>query len=154
MCLFFSSVKSDKSDNNLYFPIHKKKYYISSYFEYRTLGYYHFHNGIDIPQIEGTPIYAVSDGVVSFIGFTSGYGNCLIIKYNNGYKSLFGHISSRFIVKVGDAVKANQIVAYVGPKYLKNGKLNGFTTGQHLHFTMYYHEKLINPLSIKYSRYK
>ena len=152
ICLFFSSNKKDVSDNNLYFPIHKKKYYISSYFGYRTLGYYHFHSGIDIPECEGTPIYAVSDGVVSFIGFNSSYGNCLIIKYNNGYKSLYGHISSNYIVKVGKTVKAGELVAYVGPKYLKGGKLNGFTTGQHLHFTMYYHDKLIDPLSIKFKK--
>jgi murein DD-endopeptidase MepM/ murein hydrolase activator NlpD len=54
-------------------------------------------------------------------------------------------------VSTGQSVKAKQKVAYVGPKYLPNGKLNGFTTGQHLHFTLYYNNKLINPLSIKYS---
>lgn len=148
--LFFSS---NNSDNNLYFPVHKKQYYISSYFEYRTLSYYHFHNGIDIPLVEGTPLYALSDGVVSFTGFISGYGHSVIIKYNNGYKSLYGHCSAKYIVTEGQTVKAKQKVAYVGPKYLPNGKLNGFTTGQHLHFTLYYNNKLINPLSIDYTDY-
>ena len=148
---FLALFLGDSSSNeNMYFPIHQYKYYISSYFGYRTLGYYHFHSGIDIPQVEGTPIYALSDGVVSFLGFTSGYGNCLIIKYNNGYKSLYGHISPKFIVKVGQTVKAKELVAYVGPKYLPNGKLNGFTTGQHLHFTLYCKDKVIDPLSINY----
>ena len=146
--LFFSS---KISDNNLYFPIKKKNYYISSYFEYRTLGTYHFHNGIDIPLVEGTPLYALSDGVVSSIGFISGYGHAVIIKYNNGYKSLYGHCSPEYIVTIGQSVKAKQKVAYVGPKYLPDGKLNGFTTGQHLHFTLYYNNKLIDPLSVKYS---
>lgn len=145
--LFFSS---NFSNNNLYFPIKSKNYYISSYFEYRTLGSYHFHNGIDIPLVEGTPLYALSDGVVSSIGFSSSYGHNVIIKYNNGYKSLYGHCSPEYIVRVGQSVKARQEVAYVGPKYLPNGKLNGFTTGQHLHFTLYYNNKIINPLSIKY----
>ena len=80
-----------------------------------------------------------------------GYGNCVIITYYNGYKSLYGHISSNFVVNVGQSVSSNDIVAYVGPKYLSSGKLNGFTTGPHLHFTLYYNNKLINPLSIKYS---
>ena len=147
------SFGSNIVDNNLYFPIKKKNYYISSYFEYRTLGNYHFHNGIDIPLIEGTPLYALSDGVVSNIVFISGYCHSVIIKYNNGYKSLYGHCSPNYIVSIGQTVKAKQKVAYVGPKYLSNGKLNGFTTGQHLHFTLYYKNKLINPLSIKYSKY-
>lgn len=138
------------SDNNLYFPIKKEKYYISSYYDYRTLGTYHFHNGIDIPLIEGTSLYALSDGVISYVGYLSGYGHCVIIKYNNGYKSLYGHCSPNYIVSTGQSVKAKQKVAYVGPKYLPNGKLNGFTTGQHLHFTLYYNNKIINPLSVNY----
>jgi len=148
--LFFSSTTTN---NNLYFPIQKKKYYISSYFEYRTLGSYHFHNGIDIPLVEGTPLYALSDGIVSSAHFISGYGHSIIITYNNGYKSLYGHCSPEYIVSVGQTVKAKQKVAYVGPKYLPNGKLNGFTTGQHLHFTLYYNNKIINPLSVKYAEY-
>lgn len=145
--LFFSS---SIVNNNLYFPIKNNKYYISSYFEYRTLGTYHFHNGIDIPLVEGTPLYALSDGVVSAAQFISGYGHSIIVTYNNGYKSLYGHCSPNYIVSVGQTIKAKQKVAYVGPKYLSNGNLNGFTTGQHLHFTLYYNNKVINPLSVDY----
>ena len=132
---------------------HNKKYYISSYFEYRTLHTYHFHNGIDIPLVEDTPLYALSDGVVSYTGFMSGYGHTVIIKYNNGYKSLYGHCSPKYIVSVGQNVKAKEQVAYVGPKYLPNGKLNGFTTGQHLHFTLYYNNNIINPLNVPYIKH-
>lgn len=149
--LFISLFFSSSSENNkLYFPIKKKNYYISSYFEYRTLGTYHFHNGIDIPLVEGTPLYALSDGIISSIGFISGYGHSVIIKYNNGYKSMYSHCSPDYIVHAGQTVKAKQKVAYVGPKYLANGKLNGLTTGQHLHFTLYYQNKVINPLSVEY----
>ena len=84
LSLFFSA---HIINNNMYFPIKNKNYYISSYFEYRTLGTYHFHNGIDIPLIEGTPLYALSDGIVNHVGFISGYGHSIIIKYNNGYIS-------------------------------------------------------------------
>lgn len=148
--LFFSQ---SISNTKLYFPTKKKNYYISSYYEYRTLGSYHFHNGIDIPLIENTPLYALSDGVVSSTGFISGYGHTVIITYNNGYKSLYGHCSPNYIVRIGESVKAKQKVAYVGPKYLSNGKLNGFTTGQHLHFTLYYKGKQIDPLSVSYLNY-
>lgn len=144
-CIFFSN---NSNSNKLYFPIHKRNYYISSYFEYRTLGTYHFHNGIDIPEPEGTPLYAISYGTVSFVGFIFGYGHSIIIKYDNGYKTLYGHISPNYIANIGDRVNPNTKVALVGPKYLKSGKLNGFTTGQHLHFTLYYKNKCIDPLSI------
>lgn len=148
--LFFSS---NIHNNNLYFPIKNKNYYISSYFEYRTLGSYHFHNGIDIPLVEGTPLYALSDGVVSYIGYISGYGHSVIIKYTNGYKSMYSHCSPNYVVSVGQTVKAKQKIAYVGPKYLPNSKLNGFTTGQHLHFTLYYNNTLVDPLSVKYIKH-
>lgn len=148
--IFFGS---NTIDNTLYFPIKKKNYYISSYFEYRTLGSYHFHNGIDIPLVEGTPLYALSNGVVSHVGFISGYGHSIIIKYTNGYKSLYGHCSPKYIVSVGQSIRAQQLVGYVGPKYLANGKLNGFTTGQHLHFTLYYNDKVINPLSVDFQKH-
>jgi len=155
LLIFLSTIISlfsfGSSSDLLYFPVHKKSYSISSYYEYRTLGTYHFHNGIDIPLVVGTPLYPISYGTVSYIGYNGGYGNCIIITYSNGYKSLYGHISSDFLVKVGENVTPNDIVAYVGPKHLSNGKLNGFTTGPHLHFTLYKNGKLVNPLKQKYS---
>ncbi len=149
--LSISALSSTDTNNSLYFPITNKRYTISSYYGYRTLNYYHFHNGIDIPLVVGTPLYSLASGTVSFIGYMNGYGNSIIITYSNGYKSLYGHISKPFIVSKGDYVYAKQLVAYVGPKYLSNGKLNGMTTGPHLHFTLYKNNKHINPLSIKYS---
>ena len=155
LIIFLSGIISlfsfGSSDDIIYFPIHQKSYYISSYYEYRTLGTYHFHNGIDIPLTPGTPLYPLASGVVSFVGYYGDYGNSIIITYHNGYKSLYGHISSNYIVSVGDKVSKDKIVAYVGPKYLSNGKLNGYTTGPHLHFTLYKNGRLINPLEAKYS---
>ena len=108
------------------------------------------HNGIDIPGIVGTPVYAISSGVISQIGFSSSYGNYIIITYSNGYKSLYGHMSGNYPIPVGSSVNSSDIVAYVGPKYLSNGKLNGFTTGPHLHFTLYKNNKLIDPLTVSF----
>lgn len=155
LSIFLSVIVSlfsfESNTNNLYFPIRKNTYYISSYYGYRTLGTYHFHNGIDIPLTPGTPLYPLDYGVVSFIGYNGSFGNSVIITYHNGYKSLYGHIDSKFLVNVGDSVSPSKIVAYVGPKYLPNGKLNGTTTGPHLHYTLYKNGKIINPLKIKYS---
>lgn len=137
--------------NTLHFPVHKSKYSISSYYGYRTLGSYHFHNGIDVPLVPGTPLYPIDYGVVSFVGYNGAFGNSVIITYHNGYKSLYGHIDSNFLVNVGESVNPNKMVARVGPKYLANGKLNGLTTGPHLHFTLYKNGKTINPLSVNYS---
>ena len=135
--------------SDLIFPIHTS-YTISSNYGYRVLGSSHFHNGIDIPCIVGTPVYAISSGVVSQIGFSSSYGHYIIITYTNGYKTLYGHMSGSYPFSVGYSVSSSDIVAYVGPKYLPNGKLNGFTTGPHLHFSLYYNNKNINPMSAEY----
>lgn len=145
--LYFSCYGS--ASYNLVFPIHSS-YYISSLFGYRDLGTKHFHNGIDIPKAVGTPVYPISYGVISQIGFSSSYGHYIIITYSNGYKTLYGHMSGNYPFSIGHSVNSSDIVAYVGPKYLSNGKLNGFTTGPHLHFTVYKNNKLVDPLTISF----
>ncbi len=92
-----------------------------------------FHRGIDIACSRGTPILAVKDGVVTQASDkNNGYGNCVIIYHGNGISSLYAHCdngnSSRptYHVKVGDSVKAGQVIAYVGT--------TGRSTGYHLHF--------------------
>lgn len=140
------------SDCCIYFPIHSS-YNISSEYGNRYLKNNHFHNGIDIPKTVGTPVYPISTGVVSQTGFSKSYGNYIIITYDNGYKSLYGHMSGEYPFSKGSSVTSNDIVAYVGPKYLSDGTLNGFTTGPHLHFTLYKDGKHYNPLSITYKWY-
>lgn len=142
----------ERESNSLIFPIHSS-YYISSTFGYRTLGTKHMHNGIDIPKTVGTPIYPISSGVISYIGFSSSYGHYIIINYTNGYKTLYGHLSGEYPYSIGSNVNYTDIIGYIGPKYLSNGKLNGFTTGPHLHFTLYKDNKLINPESVTF-KYK
>ncbi len=124
--IFFSS-NDVNTNSTLSFPI-RLDYYISSNYGYRTVGTYHFHNGIDIPKPPGTPVYALANGVINYIGFSSSYGNYIIITYSNGYKSLYGHMSGIYPFSVGDYVTTNDIVAYIGPTRLKSGIRNGFTT--------------------------
>lgn len=121
--------------------------YTSSTFGYRNLFGMSFHDGIDFPAPQGSKIYATKDGFVTFAGFTKGYGNMITIMHPDGNKSLYGHMSETFIVKTGENIQRGECIGYVGPKYLSNGILNGYTTGPHLHFSVYNSEgKAIDPL--------
>lgn len=74
----------------------------------------------------------------------------LIIQYNNGYKSMYCHLGNNILVKTGDKVVQGEQVGVIGPKYISPGVLNGYTTGVHLHFTLYFNGKSIDPLGEKY----
>jgi murein DD-endopeptidase MepM/ murein hydrolase activator NlpD len=108
----------------------KDPYRISSGFGYRIHPIYHtrkLHAGIDLAAPEGTSIYAAEGGVVITAGWTSGYGNTVILDHGNGLWTLYGHIRNGGIkVKVGEAVKRGEKIAEVGS--------TGNSTGNHLHF--------------------
>lgn len=132
---------------------------ITSDFGYRkapTSGAGTYHGGIDIAAPENSSIISIANGTVSFIGWYGANGYTVIIQHLNGYKSIYGHISPVFLVKVGDSVKKGEIIAKIGPKYVekksyttytdKNGKYtNGATTGPHLHFSITKDNKKIDP---------
>lgn len=124
--------------------------YISSYFGYRELnGKINFHDGIDYPATENTLVYATKSGIVTNTSFLNGYGNTVTILHSDSTKSLYAHLSEDFLVYTGQTVSQGQVIGKVGPKYLSNGKLNGFTTGPHLHFTIFdSNGKQIDPLSL------
>ena len=108
---------------------------ITSNFGYRTAptkGASTGHSGIDIGVPEGTPVKVIADGkVVAASGGMRGYGNGVFVDHGiiNGKHlvSEYGHLSE-FNVKVGDKVKAGQVVA-------KSGN-TGVSTGPHLHLTI------------------
>ena len=154
-CIFFNlycdtEIKSSDDTGKLYFPINSTK--ISSYYGYRELfGKRNFHDGVDIPAIPDTKIYACNNGVIITACFLKGYGNSIIILHDNGNKSLYGHLSENYIVKNGDYVKKGEHIGFVGPKILSSGILNGYTTGPHLHFTIFLSDgKTIDPLNFEY----
>ena len=69
--------------------------------------------------------------------------------HDNGYKTLYSHLSSEYIVKTGQYVNSSELIATVGPKYLEGGILNGYTTGPHLHFSVFNSDgNTIDPLTI------
>ena len=153
---FFSLFFSYPDIGNFYYiyPI-KNNNLVSSYYGNRQLyGINNFHNGIDIPATYNTPVYSINSGIIQYIGFDGkGYGNYIIILHNNSVKSLYGHLSENILVSLGEYVSKGQIISYVGPKTLSNGKSNGNTTGPHLHFSVFNNiGKSIDPLTFEYKK--
>lgn len=124
---------------------------ISSYFGKRKTpvkGASTFHKGVDILATQGTTVYAISSGKVVIAGYTSSGGYMVKIEHENDYASSYCHLSENLYVKTNEYVKLGQPIGTVGPKYLSNGKLNGATTGVHLHFAVTYGGEAIDPLKV------
>ena len=101
----------------------KIPYVITSVFGWR---WGKFHEGIDISGTgHGSPIYSANDGVVVEAGYTSVNGNYIVINHNNGYYTIYGHMSA-LLVKKGDIVTIGQQIGKMGA--------TGYATGTHLHF--------------------
>ena len=83
------------------------------------------HSGVDIKTKPKDNILAAFDGVVTLSGVHYGYGNCVIIRHENGLETLYSH-NSKNLVKVGDKVKAGQVIALTGR--------TGHATTEHCHF--------------------
>jgi murein DD-endopeptidase MepM/ murein hydrolase activator NlpD len=87
------------------------------------------HTGSDWPMPEGTPIPAISSGVVVYVGFNAGTGNCVVVQMSNGLYWAFLHMAGPATVSVGDTVTLGQVVGLVGTT-------GTASTGPHLHVTM------------------
>lgn len=109
-----------------------------------TLGYTKMHKGVDFSAPTGTPIYAAGNGIVTDIGWRSGYGNMIQIKHSHTLTTLYAH-ASKFAkgIKKGQKVKQGQVIAHVG--------MTGRATGPHLHYEVKIDGKNVNPTSVKTS---
>lgn len=94
------------------------------------------HTGIDIGAASGATIIAADGGTVTMAGVNGGYGNCVMIDHGNGYKTLYGHMSS-IAVSNGQAVSKGDTVGYVGS--------TGVSTGPHCHFEVWSGDSRIDP---------
>ncbi len=105
-------------------------------------GFNKMHRGTDFAAPEGTPIMASGDGVVIKASWCGGGGNCVKIKHNSSYSTVYAHMSkfSRF-AKTGNRVKQGQIIGYVGS--------TGKSTGPHLHYEVIFNGKRINSQTLK-----
>jgi murein DD-endopeptidase MepM/ murein hydrolase activator NlpD len=96
------------------------------------------HKGIDIARPSNKTIKAADNGVVVFAGWSNSYGNKVIIDHHNGFRTLYGHMSS-LNVKAGQTVSKGTAIGIMGA--------TGDATGVHLHFEVYKNGSLVNPLS-------
>ena len=84
------------------------------------------HDGLDIPQPYGTPVYPARSGRVTEAGWNEGYGQIVVIKHNNGETTRYGHLA-KIMVQPGDLVQRGKtMIGRVGS--------TGISTGPHLHF--------------------
>ena len=114
--------------------------YISSTFGFRKdpfRGRGAFHKGLDFAGVRGSPVLAVAEGVVTFSGKQSGYGNLVEIRHPDGRSTRYGHCE-RLLVKEGAAVDRGQTIATLGS--------TGRSTGPHVHFEVLIGGKQVNPI--------
>ena len=106
------------------------------------LGYTKMHLGTDFAAPKGTPIMASGDGKVTKAGWCGGGGNCVKIKHNTTYQTVYAHMSKFGRgIKKGARVKQGQIIGYVGS--------TGLSTGPHLHYEVIENGKKINSQKLK-----
>ena len=106
------------------------------------LGYNKMHRGTDFAAPEGTPIMASGDGVIIKAGWCGGGGNCVKIKHNKTYQTIYAHMKNFSNIAIpGKRVKQGQIIGYVGS--------TGMSTGPHLHYEVIENGKKINSQLLK-----
>lgn len=115
--------------------------YISSYFGVRADpfdGHNARHTGIDIAVPFGADVHAVAEGMVTYVGARSGYGQVVEIDHGNGYMTRYAH-NSKLLVHPGQRV-------HVGERISRAGS-TGRSTGPHVHFEVWYKGRVVNPLA-------
>ena len=105
-------------------------------------GYNKMHKGTDFAAPLGTPIMASGDGVIKKAGWCGGGGNCVKIKHNTTYQTVYAHMS-KFArgIKSGIRVKQGQTIGFVGS--------TGKSTGPHLHYEVIVNGKKVNSQKLK-----
>ena len=105
-------------------------------------GFNKMHKGTDFAAPMGTPIMASGDGIIKKAGWCGGGGNCVKIKHNSTYETVYAHMS-KFArgIKNGVRVKQGQTIGYVGS--------TGKSTGPHLHYEVIVNGKKVNSQKLK-----
>lgn len=119
----------------------KSSYRFTSGFGYRRdpkTGGRRMHNGADFAAPHGTDIFSTADGVVTYAGWQSGYGNFVKIQHEFGIETRYGHLS-RIRVKKGQRVSQGQQIGDMGS--------TGRSTGTHLHYEVRVNGKPVNPMN-------
>jgi murein DD-endopeptidase MepM/ murein hydrolase activator NlpD len=105
-------------------------------------GFTKMHRGTDFAAPKGTPIMASGNGIIKKVGWCGGGGNCIKIKHNSTYETVYAHMS-KFArgMKNGVRVKQGQTIGYVGS--------TGKSTGPHLHYEVIVNGKKVNSQTLK-----
>ncbi len=105
-------------------------------------GFNKMHRGTDFAAPMGTPIMASGNGIIKKAGWCGGGGNCVVIKHNSTYQTVYAHMS-KFAkgIRKGTRVKQGQTIGYVGS--------TGKSTGPHLHYEVIVNGKRINSQTLK-----
>lgn len=102
--------------------------------------YSYWHQGIDMTTSEGSPVYAIDAGYVEATNsHLWGYGKHVIVNHGHDFKSLYAHLSS-FETVAGRHIERGELIGRVGS--------TGWSTGDHLHFEVYYQGVAVNPLEV------
>ncbi len=106
------------------------------------LGYNKMHRGTDFAAPSGTPIMASGSGTVTRARWCGGGGNCVKIKHNSTYETVYAHMKSFAKgIKEGKKVRQGQVIGYVGS--------TGMSTGPHLHYEVHVNGKKVNSQRLK-----
>ncbi len=105
-------------------------------------GFNKMHRGTDFAAPMGTPIMASGSGIIKKAGWCGGGGNCIVIKHNSTYQTIYAHMS-KFAkgMRIGVRVKQGQTIGYVGS--------TGKSTGPHLHYEVLINGKRVNSQTLK-----
>lgn len=96
------------------------------------------HRGMDISGPMGAPVKSVAKGRVAFAGVKGGFGNCIIINHENGFETLYGHLS-KILVRKGQQIEIGEQIGNIGS--------TGRSTGPHLHYEVHRNGQKMNPQS-------
>jgi murein DD-endopeptidase MepM/ murein hydrolase activator NlpD len=94
------------------------------------------HEGIDLHAPEGTPILATAEGVVSYVGWRTGYGNTVEVDHGFGFMTRYAH-ASKFLVERGQSVVRGMAIAQVGQ--------TGTATAEHVHYEIWVGGRAMDP---------
>ena len=106
------------------------------------LGYNKMHKGTDFAAPMGTPVMASGSGTVSLAKWCGGGGNCIKIKHNSTYETVYAHLKSFAKgIRKGKKVRQGQIIGFVGS--------TGMSTGPHLHYEVIVNGEKVNSQKLK-----
>ncbi len=121
-------------------PLDLKNWYIGSGFGMRMHPVYKtqkMHNGVDVACEIGTHVIAAGRGTVEFAGWSTGYGNLIILKHDGDLRTYYAHLST-LLVSVGETAEQGEFIALSGN--------TGVSTGPHLHFEVRTGNTPVNPV--------